>query len=93
MITPVLNALCVIANRSELEPIVYELEPPYMDPGLWPMLPLFRPFDVKYNNHTVLDSIFDWHDMYDNDSSTWESRAVHARPGRQTKMRFISHFT
>lgn len=69
---PILNALCVNANRTELAPIIYETWPyainvtkstPEDIMRLWPR----RAFgtDTNTNNHTVLDDVFGWRDEAD----------------------------
>ncbi|KAF2844922.1 hypothetical protein T440DRAFT_461331 [Plenodomus tracheiphilus IPT5] len=65
-----LNVLCVNANRSELEPIVYEtwpnavkMENTSMAVNYWPIQAF--PEGTDANNKTVLDDVFGWHDEDD----------------------------
>jgi hypothetical protein len=39
------------------------------------------------NNHTVLDTIFQWRDRVENDTSSWDEDIMYGRPGKRTIIR------
>lgn len=67
---PVAEAVCVNANKTELEPIVYESWPYAIRANdsrdraniekLWPDLAFGEGSSITSDNHTVLDEIFGW---------------------------------
>ena len=81
LISPVMNALCVNADRTELEPIVYQNRTniPGADFEDWSSSAYFA--GINTSNYTSLDDVFGWEGI-DEDASIQWSNAVHARPSR-----------
>ncbi|KAJ4368480.1 hypothetical protein N0V83_006837 [Neocucurbitaria cava] len=66
--SPAINALCVNANTSDLEPIIYASWPNARKfdnisdiNRFWP-IESFQDSNTNMNNHTTLDSVFGWQD-------------------------------